>query len=457
MIAKYNDFLINRLQSKSEGGFPIRYMPELAKPFQEHLVEWGADMGRCAMLAGCGLGKSLMELTLAHNAVLSENKPALLATPIAVGRQMVDVEAAKFGIPAQRTRDGKITSEKTIFVTNYEQLHKYNPDDFCCFVGDESSCLKDAKSETKKTVTEFARRIKYRFLATATAAPNDYWEIGTTSEVLGLLGWRDMITTFFRQVESGGRRWSHEYGTKYRFRGHAQEPFWQWVCSFARALRKPSDLGFDDTGYDLPPLIENNLIVDTEYCRPGQLIPSAAVGRQEELAERRNTIVQRCEKAAEVHGSGSGPCVLWCELNPEGDMLTKMIPGAVQVSGSMSDDQKEETLMAFTSGQIETLVTKPKMAGFGLNWQHCCRTISFPSHSFERDYQLVRRFYRFGQCNPVEVTRIVSSGESRILESLDRKAKQADRMFSSIVTHMNNSLELLSKDVFTTKAEVPSW
>lgn len=241
----YRDFIETRAKLSVDDGFEPLWMPGFLFDFQSAMVEWSIRQGRSALLEDCGLGKSIQELVWAENVVRKTNRPVILVTPIAVGQQMLD-EAEKFGIAAKRTRDGKHTDEPLIWIANYEQLHKYDPDRFGGFVGDESSAIKDMKSRRKAIVVEFCRKMKYRLLATATAAPNDFWELGTSSEALGYLGFRDMITTFFKQETAKDYLgWGR---TKYRFRGHAEEPFWSWVCSWARSLRKPSDLGSPTCG-----------------------------------------------------------------------------------------------------------------------------------------------------------------------------------------------------------------
>lgn len=450
----YTEFISNKSQWKHECGFKPSELPSWLYDFQGYLVEHSLVKGRSAIFADCGMGKTPMEFAWGDAVVRRENKPVLLATPLAVGAQMI-TEAAKFGVEVARSRDGKHSGKAQIVITNYEQLHKFNPQDFAGFIGDESSGIKDAKSARKQMVVDFARVIKYRLLCTATAAPNDFWELGTSSEALGLLGFRDMITTFFKQ-ETGKDHlgWGR---TKYRFRGHAQEPFWAWVCSWARSLRKPSELGFSDKGFKLPPLIEKELVVHNAKCRSGMLFPMPGATLHEEREERRNSIVERCEKAAELVAAHKGCSVCWCELNKEADTLEQMIPSAKQVSGSMSDDEKEERLVAFSNGEIETLVIKPKIGAWGLNWQHCSNIVSFPSHSYERHYQLVRRCYRFGQKKPVKCTLIVGEGEAGILANLKRKAAQSDVMFSSIVAHMKDAMHLQTSDYFPEQEKIPTW
>jgi superfamily II DNA/RNA helicase len=219
----------------------------------------------------------------------------------------------------------------------------------------------------------------------------------------------------------------------------------------------PSDLGFSDERFVLPQLIEKEHVVETTKVRPGMLFAMPGSNLQEERQERRNSIEERCKKAAEIVAGCSGPSVCWCELNDEADILEKMIPGAVQIDGSMNDEQKEECLAGFSSGQIRVLVTKPKIGAWGLNWQHCSNSVHFPSHSYEQYYQAVRRFYRFGQKNPVNVALIVNEGERGILESLKRKTAQTNTMFASIVKHMQDAMHLSTSDYFPEQESVPSW
>jgi len=454
-MTDYKTFLAKKSQLASLDGFKPVWMPDFLIDFQSYLTEWQIRKGRGATYADCGLGKTLMQLVFAENCIRKTNKPGLIVTPLAVSAQTVR-EATKFGIEAERTRNGKMSGEKRIYVTNYEQLEKYDPDMFCVIVCDESSAIKDAKTARQKIVVEFMRKVQYRGLYTATAAPNDFWELGTSSEALGLLGFRDMITTFFKQETAKDRLgWGR---TKYRFRGHAEQPFWQWICSWARSIRKPSDIGFNDGSFNLPPLHEHEIVVNASVARDGMLFAIPARDMREEREERRLTLKERCEKAAEIAANANErPVALWCELNPEGDLLQKIIPGCVQVKGSMSDDAREEALEAFTTGQIKRLVTKPKIGAWGLNWQHCSDTIVFPSHSFEQYYQLVHRFYRYGQERLVNVSLVMSEGEQGILKSIRRKQAQADRMFDSIVRHMQNPMHLSTLESFPNKEEMPSW
>lgn len=452
MVASYEDILRQRVTWHNGSGFDPIVEHDFLFDFQKWLVEWSVRQGRAAILADCGLGKTAMQLAWGDNVCHLTNKSVLLLTPLAVGRQTLG-EAEKFGIDAQQSRDGKFDGSRVV-ITNYERLHYFDAKDFGGLICDESSAIKDFAGKRKKEVTEFAKRIPYRLLCTATAAPNDYHELGTSSEALGYLGFRDMITTFFKQeTQRDDLGWGR---TKFRLRGHAEEHFWRWVVSWARALRKPSDCGFSDEGYKLPPLNENEHVIENSTPRPGMLFSTPAVGLREEREERRITINERCERAAEL-ASGDGPCVVWCHLNDEGDLLEKMIPDAVQVKGSMNDDAKEEALHGFSSGDIRVLVTKPKIGCWGLNWQHCNRMVTFPSHSFEQYYQAVRRCWRFGQTSPVTVDIIATMGEAGVVKNLQAKAERAELMFENLVQFMGDALNIGTDHDFNKQERLPAW
>jgi hypothetical protein len=448
----YTAFLNAKLHYGEDSGFEPLWLPEFLYTFQHHLVEWAIRKGRAAIFADCGLGKTPIQLVWAENVVRQTNKPVLILTPLAVSGQTIR-ESKKFGIQAVKSSNGTHNGTQ-IVVTNYERLHYFDPADFAGIVCDESSILKNFDGKRRQQITEFMRVLPYRLLCTATAAPNDYFELGTSSEALGYLGFQDMITQFFRQETAKDYLgWGR---TKYRIRDHAREPFWRWVCSWARALRRPSDYGFDDDGFALPPLKVNQTIVECSRPRDGMLFSIPAVDLQEQREERRITLKERCERAAEM--AASHECsVAWCHLNPEGDLLERLIPDALQVSGKDSDDAKEEKLTAFTSGECGRLVTKAKIAGFGLNWQHCAHTTMFPSHSFEQYYQSVRRFLRFGQTQPVVVDVVTTEGESRVLNNLIRKAEQADVMFDQLIANMQRELRIERRNDYTQTVEVPGW
>ena len=459
----YQEFLAGKSQYGEDSGFAPTWMPSSVFPFQEHLIEWSCRKGRAANWSDCGLGKSVMNLTWAENVVRHTNKRVLVLTPLAVAAQTIR-EADKFGIEAGRSSDGILPSQK-IVVTNYERLHYFDPSDFIGVVCDESGCLKATDGKRRAQVTEFLRTLPYRLMATATAAPNDYIELGTTSEALGVMGQMDMLSRFFKNDQNTcdmkrNVRVPHGAPTVpagWRFKGHAETAFWQWVTSFARACRKPSDLGFADIGFLLPPLIEREHIVEARRLADGMLFALPATNFAEEREERRRTVDERCEMAAELVTGTGKPFVIWCHLNDEGNLLQKLIPDAIQVSGADDDDAKEEAYEAFGTGKIRGIISKPKIGAWGLNWQHCAHVVEFASHSWEQHYQGVRRCWRFGQKSSVVNDIISTEGQRGAKDNMARKAVQADRMFESLVEHMN-AVVMADKGIQFSKAmEAPIW
>lgn len=450
----YGEFLEAKTHTTGNFGFSPCWMPDFLYDFQKALVTWALEKGRSATFADCGLGKTPMQLVWAQNVTGFTGKPVLILTPLAVGPQTVR-EADKFGIEAAVSRDGSIPCPITL--TNYERLHYFKPEDFAGVACDESSILKNFDGATRAAVTDFTRKTPYRSLYTATAAPNDYIELGTSSEALGFLGFTDMVGKFFKKAEATCSRSDEFRAGLYRFRGHAERDFWRWVCSWARALRSPGDLGFSDKGFALPELRTCEHVVQARAPREDMLFDLPAMTLQEQRAERRRTLNERCELAAQLICAHDKPAVAWCHLNDEGHLLEKLIPGAVEVEGNDADDFKEETFEAFAAGQIRVLVSKPVIAGFGLNWQHCAHQTFFPSHSFEQWYQAIRRSWRFGQKSPVRVDVITSEGERGVLANLNRKAQAADRMFEQLVELMDRELHIKSENKYTKTIEVPEW
>ena len=418
------------------------------------MVEWAVRKGRAAIFADCGLGKTPMGLVWAENVARKTGRPVLFLTPLAVGSQTI-AEAEKFGIEATHSRDGTLGR---IVVTNYERLHYFKPDDFGGVVCDESSILKSFSGATRGAITTFMRKVEYRLLQTATAAPNDFIELGTSSEALGYMGHMDMLNRFFKNDlnNSATGRIGGEV-IKWRLKGHAELPFWRWVCSWARAMRRPSDLGFDDSAFILPALHEVEHLVEAETLAEGMLFALPAVGMKEQRDERRRTVAERCDMTASLVNNTGRPAIVWCHLNDEGNELAKRIHDAVQVSGSDTDDAKEDRLTAFAQGRARVLITKPKIGAWGLNFQHCNHVTFFPSHSFEQYYQAVRRCWRFGQKRPVRVDIITTEGERGVMRNLQRKAEQADEMFSRMVTEMNSAMHIARADNMNKRIEVPSW
>jgi len=364
-----------------------------------------------------------MQLVWAQNVVEHTSGNVLILAPLGVSAQTVR-EGEKFGIKVGRSQTGVI--EEKITVTNYERLGYWSPSDFAGVVCDESSILKNVDGKTRHLVTSFLRKIRYRWLGTATPAPNDYMELGTSAEALGVMKYHQMLAMFF---VNDGMDTSH-----WRLKGHAKRKFWYWVSTWARAIRKPSDLGFDDGKFILPPLRIMEHVVKSPAPKFG-FMPVAAKTLENQRKERKRTIRERCELVASLVPKDR-PFVSWCQLNDEGDLLEELIPGAVQVSGSDGVDVKEGRLNDFSLGNVQRLVTKPKIAGFGLNWQHCSDVSFFPTHSFEQWYQAVRRCWRFGQKREVTVNTVSSEAESLVLSNMKRKEMDSQGMYNGIIRDM---------------------
>lgn len=454
----YSDFLDSKRGCDVWHGFDARTMPTQLFDFQSHLVEWALRKGRSGIFADCGLGKTAMELSWADAIHKRTNRPVLILTPLAVAGQFVR-EGEKFGIECKRVKEG--ASHPGINITNYEQLHYYDPHDYEAVVGDESGCIKDFMSRRRKDVTEFFKRVRYRLLATATPAPNDFIELGTSSEAIGDLGHMDMLARFFKNEDKTiflhGTKYGDMTQKNWRFKPHAEEPFWRWICSWARACRRPSDLGFDDSRFILPELAISQHDVAPSRMADGFLFDIGAKTLAEQREVERRTITERCEKAADLAAREAGASVIWCHLNAEADLCERIIPGAIQVSGSDSDDAKEEKFAAFQSGQALKMVTKPKVAAWGLNWQHCSHQTFFPSNSFEQWYQCVRRSWRFGQTERVRIEIVTSDGATDVLANLNRKAAAAEKMFARLVEFMHRFQSIGRSRYGDLEPQVPAW
>ncbi len=479
-VDAYAEFLRCRSQANIGSGFEPLWLPDFLFDFQRHLTEWAIRRGRAAIFADCGLGKTPMQLVWAENIVRHTNRPVLILTPLAVGPQTVR-EAEKFGITAVRSQDGRTPSDARIVVTNYERLGHFSPDDFAGVVCDESSILKSYSGATRKQITRFLAKIPYRLLCTATAAPNDYVELGTSSEALGELSHSDMLRMYFQYLDDKGQKRERRdqdaaeqiissdpsYYQKlayrvaqtigqWRLKHHAIIPFWRWVASWAKACRMPSDLGFPDGDFALPELRERDHIIETRTLAPGMLLNIPAVGLGAEREERRRTLNERCEFVASLVDHDR-PVVVWCQMNDEGDLLERLIPDAAQVAGKTPDDRKIALYDDFATGKLRVLVIKPKIGAWGLNWQHCNHIITFATHSYEQYYQCIRRCWRFGQRRPVDLDVVATEGELRVLGNMRRKAQKADAMFASVIREMHRSTAVERSAYGTRAVMMPEW
>lgn len=451
-LQEYRELVLQKTHLQGDFGFKPVYENENCYDFQNHLIEWALKRGRSATFADCGLGKTLMQLVWAQNVHQYTNKPVLIIAPLSVSSQTVD-EAEKFGIEAYRSADGKWPGGKGIITTNYERLHHFDENDFAGIVCDESSILKNFDGATKAAITKAMRKVKYRAMYTATPSPNDYTELGTSSEALGDLAYMDMLERFF--VSTDNSLHPDHIGQQWRFKGHAEVHFWRWVASWARSIRMPSDLGFDDKGWKLPELIEEHHLIQSAPL-DGQLFSMPVKGMLQEREEKRRSIKERCELAAELlsqHDNG----VAWCQFNAEAELITSLIDGAVNLQGSDKDEAKVEKFRAFRDGEIKHLVTKPKIAALGVNWQHCSTCTYFDDYSYEQYYQAVRRFWRFGQTKPVKVYQIGTSALANVAKSRKRKADAADKMFEQMMAHMLNAQNYDKVFEEGNKMEAPKW
>lgn len=429
--ADYESFVASKVHAAPSVGLDKipRLSPKLF-PFQRDIVKLALRRGRSAVFADTGLGKGWMALEWLRAVAKASDAPVLLLAPLAVSHQFAR-EAAKFGVPARVVKD-RADVGHGINVTNYHKLHHFDPSVFGAVALDESSILKNYTASTRAELIEAFRDTPYRLALTATPSPNDHTELGNHAEFLGVMSRTEMLAMFF--VHDG------ETTQDWRLKGHAETAFWRWVASWAVAVRRPSDLGYEDGAYDLPPLRmhQHETKVDQrEVFATGSLFAADAVSLSEQRAVRKATVDARVSRCADIAAMADGPVVVWCDLNAEGDALESAIPDAVQVSGADSDEDKERKLADFAEGRARVIVTKPSVAGFGLNWQHA-HTVVYcgVTHSFEAFYQSVRRCYRFGQTLPVDVHVVTAETEGRILESLKRKQEDAAHMGDAMVRAM---------------------
>lgn len=428
MTVTYEEFLAQKQLMDPNTGIVERVeLPSYLFPHQADITQWALRRGRAAIFAGTGLGKTLMELVWAHEVSRYTKRPVLLLAPLAVSHQH-GREASAFGIPA---RVVSAQSDGVIEVTNYQKIDRFALGELGGVALDESSILKSTDGKYRTKLIKDCADVPFRLAATATPAPNDFMELGNHAEFIGSMSYTDMLATFFTHDGGDTQKW--------RLKGHAETEFWKWMASWAVMLRRPSDLGYSDEGYDLPPLKRHQHVVAADYAPSmdtGLLFPMEARTLQERLSARRDTITERVEMAESITPADR-PFVWWCNLNAESEGLRTSIPGAVEVTGSDSDDAKEAKLKAFTAGDIRVLITKPTIAGFGMNWQHCADTgFVGLNDSFEQIYQAERRFWRFGQKKPVNVHFISAETEGAVVANLRRKEADAERMAAAMVEHM---------------------
>lgn len=415
--------------------------------FQADIVRWAIRRGRAALFCDCGLGKTIMQLEWAKHVYEKTGGDVLILAPLAVSTQ-TSMEGKNL-----LNMQVKICAEQDdvkpgINITNYEKLHHFDPAHFAGIVLDESSILKSHTSKTREKIITSFSRTPYRLACTATPSPNDFMELGNHSEFLGIMTRSEMLSVFF--IHDGGDT------AKWRLKGHAKDDFWRFLCSWSVMVKKPSDLGYEDNGFTLPPIHIHDHIIKVDGPRNGLLFAVAAKTLTERRNARRETMEERCRTAADLVNNSTEPWVVWCDLNAESELLKKLIPDAVEVKGADSNRHKEESMIGFSNGVYRVMDSKPSIAGFGMNWQHC-NNMAFVglSDSFEAFYQATRRCWRFGQKRPVNVHVITSELEGNVVANIKRKEDDAERMALEMTEHMSeiSSAEIKGSSRNTSKYE----
>lgn len=464
-ISKLDDYraLIasKRIDFSPSGLKNIPSLNSSMKPHQVHSTAFALERGRAGLFLDTGLGKSFCALEYGRVVVEHTNKPVLMLAPLAVSVQH-EREAARWGIDARAIRDPSQITGPRIYITNYERVHLFDPSMFGGVILDESSILKAMMGKTSRQLISEFKSTPFRLACTATPAPNDHVELGNHSEFLGALSSNQMLTRFFLHDSADTGEW--------RMKGHAVKHFWEWVSSWSRCISKPSDIGFSDDGYILPDLIETTHVVQiardangaAEKDGQGVLFRMPDTSATSIHKEKRISLSERVRKVAEIVNEDTvNPWVIWCDTDYEADELARALPDAVEVRGSMSADLKEQNLIAFSTGQARMIITKPGLAGFGLNWQHC-NNMAFVglSFSYENYYQAVRRCYRFGQTRPVNVHIVCADTEANIHSVVSRKAGDHDKMKTEMVSAMRRAMRIEQETQTynpTKRASLPAW
>lgn len=412
----YREFIRSKRVAAKPAGFEVANSDLNSRmfPWQADITRVSLRRGRAAVFADCGLGKSLIALEWARKVTEHTGKPVIMLAPILVGWQMVE-EAAKFSVDAPiRVCKSQDDVRDGINVTNYERLHLFDASAFGGMVGDESSLLKNFMGKRKQQLMSMFRGLRFKLCCTATPAPNDLLELGNHADFLDVMPAREMIARWFINDTM--------HAGKYRLKPHGAADFWRWVSSWAVSLSSPSDLGHSDDGFVLPPLNTHEIIVPSEQSWFGSEQSKASATNVHK--EKRSSLVNRCDAVAELCNSGNDQWAVWCGTDYEADALKQRIRDCVEVRGSHSEAKKEQALKAFQRGDVRNIVTKARIAGWGINWQHCHKTTWFAGYSFEEFYQAIRRLYRFGQSHPVDAHLVASEQELPVLDTLNAKVRQ---------------------------------
>jgi len=436
------------IKAKAIADVATGFEPSDLKPhlfdFQAAQVAWACKRGRAALFNDTGLGKTAMQAEWARQVAQHTGGRVLIAAPLCVAQQTVE-EEARFGTTIKYCRK-ESQAEGDIIITNYEMLDHFDVQDYAGIVLDESSILKSHDSKTRAKIIQMFSKTPYRLSCTATPSPNDHMELGNQAEFLGVMTAVEMLAMYF--VHDGGDT------AQWRLKGHGKQRFWEWMSTWSICVRNPSDLGFDGSRYILPGLKIHEHTIDVQEPLPGQLFSGIAQTLTERRDAKRQSIDERIALTAGLVNGHKRPAIVWCHLNDESKALAKAIPDAVEVTGSMTADEKEKAIMAFTHGEKRVIVTKPSIAGFGMNWQHCHDMVfAGLDDSFESFYQAVRRCYRFGQKSIVSVHLVSSSAEGAVKANLERKQAQADDMAESMVSHMRELTKQTIKGSIMEKSE----
>lgn len=424
----YDAFLAQKIKAAKPVGFECAEISDALFPYQKKITQWSLRRGRAALFCDTGMGKTAMQLEWAHRVSMETGKPVLILAPLAVAEQ-TKRECDKLFEYEARVVEKQDEVQWCINVTNYEKLHHFSPEDFGGIVLDESSILKSFDGKTRKMLDEFAEGIHYRLACTATPAPNDLIEIINHAEFLGIMSGKEIIALYFTQDGNTTHKW--------RLKGHAREGFWKWVATWAVAMRKPSDLGFSDEGFTLPPLNIQQLTVDAPPPSDA-LFDVGSKTLQERRRSRKDSLTDRVSECAAMVNASKEPWLVWCDFNDESDALRRAIPDAVEVKGSDSAKHKADAMLGFSEGRYRVIVSKASICGFGMNWQHC-RNVAFVgmSDSYEQQYQAIRRCWRYGQQKQVNVWQIVSESDGDVVANIQRKEREHTAMMDSLVQEMN--------------------
>lgn len=440
----YTDFITRKATEHVAAGFEPANLPPHLFDFQRAIVEWACKRGRAAIFADTGLGKTAMQTAWAVEVARHTGGRVLILAPLCVAQQTVE-EAARWGIPITYARAQEQTDAQ-IVITNYEMVERFDVRQFAGVVLDESSILKSHDSKTRARLIEMFSRTPYRLSCTATPSPNDHMELGNQADFLGVMTATEMLAMFF--VHDGGDT------SQWRLKGHGKSRFWEWMANWSVCIRNPSDLGFDGSRYILPGLQMHEHVLPADKPLDGQMFAGIAQTLTERRDAKRGSMTERVRVAADLVNCHNRPAIVWCHLNAESEALAKAIPDAVEVTGSMTADQKEAAIMAFTHGERRVIVTKPSIAGFGMNWQHCADMVfAGLDDSFESFYQAIRRCYRFGQQRIVNAHLVSSESEGAVKANLERKQAQADDMAESMVQHMRELTARQIKGVTMEKSD----